>query len=155
MTPRAGAAALRKISIDVEVKGRQAVNDVAGMTYALAVAMSSGDVPTAVLSARPPGLNHPYGLGPSNARGPRGPIPFGDPAMINEQTGDFASHWGIDRTTSDGASEGARVFNDSPHADFLENGTETSRPRPIKEAVEKQVSEHAEDVARKALRTFL
>ncbi len=40
------------------------------------------------------GYGHPYGHGPEGSLGPRGEIPNGgDPAVINIQTGEFASGW--------------------------------------------------------------
>lgn len=96
---------------------------------------SMGNVSTAALSAAPPGLNHPYGYGRSNRRGPRGPVPNGgDLSRINAQTGNFAVHW-----DANGFFTVSRMVivlsNDAPYAGAM-LGTSTMRERPILQAVE-------------------
>lgn len=96
--------------------------------------MSAGATKTATLSAPPPGLNHPYGRGRFNRRGPRGPMPNGgNPAIINKQTGVFATSW-----DANGFFNPSRMViilrNDAPYAGAM-RGTRLMVERPILQAV--------------------
>lgn len=101
-----------------------------------AVFMSSGTVSQRQLSTavNAGGYGAPYGYGPTGWLGPRGPIPYGDPARINAQTGDFLSSWKILTSPRE-----VLVINDSPVASYLVNGTDKMRPRPIDKRVMDQV----------------
>lgn len=93
---------------------------------------SSGAVPQSEFD-RAPGAsvyaNHPYGYGRRNARGPRGSIPYGDPGIINNQTGIFYLHWNYEFSVSS-ANYTLIVYNDAPYARFMEQSTRM-RFRPI------------------------
>jgi hypothetical protein len=72
------------------------------------------------------GLGAPYGHGSTGWLGPRGPVPYGDLAMINSQTDAFRSEWSLE------AGKGfAMVINQSSIAQFLVKGTSKMRARPI------------------------
>lgn len=80
------------------------------------------------------GYNHPYGLGPENRQGPRGPIPYRDPAKINRQTGVFYSSWKIKEPKVLKTMIKSQIYNDAPQADILHLGKPGYRgfiPRPI------------------------
>ncbi|RYG41749.1 hypothetical protein EON79_20230 [bacterium] len=88
---------------------------------------SSGNVLTRILSrsvARG-GLGHPYGLGSTGSKGPRGAIPYGDASKINAQSGFFRSRW-------NGSVSGFRldVANDASYAAALLGGGSRTIPRP-------------------------
>jgi len=91
---------------------------------------SSGRVSTWMMSQGPPGLNHPYGIGPSNKRGPRGPIPYNTPTIINRQTGIFAASWRMRHYYAFG-SRGIKIENIASYAEYLEHGTRLMIPRPV------------------------
>jgi|GEM_PF-4588220 len=95
-----------------------------------AVGLSQGTIPQSVLSKRPPGLNNPYGIGPVNRYGARGPQPYGSAPVINKQSGEFVSRWKTFGTYS--ATEVVVVLqNNTPYASALEYGTELMRRRDI------------------------
>lgn len=117
-----------------------------------ALRLSSGKISESRLS-RPiekGGLNHPYGHGPSNNQGPRGKIPYGDPAVINKQTGKFYSGWKIKEPVKKSTAIESVLYNDSPNADALHLGKPGKRgfiPRPIIQRV-------AEKTARDRIRNI-
>lgn len=61
-----------------------------------------------------------------------------DPAVINIDSGDFVSAWGH-RVDLTGEDVGGEVFNTDWKADLLAEGTETMVPRPLPEAVVKEM----------------
>lgn len=76
------------------------------------------------------GLAHPYGLGTSGSKGPRGPIPYGNPAIINKQSGVFFNSWRIIKAP---VSLGPALFveNTTSYAEYLEKGTAKMIRRPL------------------------
>lgn len=78
-------------------------------------------------------LGHPYGL-PTAAAPWRSVDCLGFPdAIINWQTGDFHSQWGL-QVTTEGSEATAEVVNTSEHARYLTRfGTRFMRPRRIME----------------------
>ncbi|AIE83532.1 hypothetical protein [Fimbriimonas ginsengisoli] len=125
-TMHTAAGDLRKMAENMKRARTVELAAMADDTLQTAIVISSGMTPTSEISGE---LNHPYGHGPSNARGPRGPIPnAGNPAIVNEQDGDFLAHW----RQHVGERE-FEVFNDSPIAEYLEDGTETMVPRQFLE----------------------
>jgi hypothetical protein len=84
------------------------------------------------------GLGHPYGFGPDGAVGPRGPIPNGgDPAVINIQTGEFASGWKEEVGHFQNGEMINALVNETEHADLIENTPSTIQiRRPIVERIE-------------------
>ncbi len=93
--------------------------------------LSAGSVKQSTLSQGPPGLNNPYGYGPSNSRGPRGAVPYGNLAIINRQSDDFAASWDtVGLVTTNSVT--VLIFNTSPHAKFL-LGTDRMKRRPVLE----------------------
>jgi hypothetical protein len=85
--------------------------------YVLAVQQSSGGYSTTYLRDI---LNHPYGIGPANKKGPRGPIPYGDPTIINSQSGEFRRSWRIGLNPVSGEFA---IMNFSPKARAILSGT--------------------------------
>jgi hypothetical protein len=81
------------------------------------------------------GLGHPYGYGGFGSAGPRGPVPYGNLAIVNEQTGLFKSAWFIAETATM-----AILYNASPEADFLEDGTALMKARPMGEVLKRFVA---------------
>lgn len=90
-----------------------------------AVTWSSGHIPTETLSAGPPGLNHPLGIGSENRRGPRGPKPYGGSAIWNRQNGVVVSMWQTQIGQMNGANSTiyVRLYNTNPIAYWLNFGT--------------------------------
>ncbi|MBN9503655.1 MAG: hypothetical protein BGO01_20580 [Armatimonadetes bacterium 55-13] len=135
---RTNAAALAKINreraIALKKELQRATLASRGSVEFAAHSFSHGTTSTAELSKPPPGLNHPYGYGRSNWRGPRGPVPNGgNLAIINKQEGLFDSSW-----RSSGAFTPHRMivvlWNDAPYSKAME-GTDKMRHRPIIEAI--------------------
>lgn len=121
-----------------------------------AVKNSEGTTSTAALSAAPPGLNHPYGIGMANRRGARGSIPNGgDPGIINQQKGTFKASWDTKATVRTDAQM-IVLFNDSKEAKFM-MGTSKMRPRPIlvniHKTQDKPFTMRLAEAKRKALQT--
>ena len=91
---------------------------------------SNGTLPTKTLSKPPPGSNHPYGHGPSNWRGPRGPQPYGGAQIWNKQKGNVKAAW----MTSIGFRADrahVRLFNPNQIAWWLNYGTKKMRGRDV------------------------
>lgn len=70
-------------------------------------------------------LGHPYAT--------RHATPPLDPAVINRQSGRFASSWRLEEVS--GETTGFRVVNDAPYAGYLEEGTPRMVRRPIEEKI--------------------
>lgn len=101
-------------------------------TLKLLVYFSSGTVTAAKLAQPPPGLNRPYGWGTSNRLGLRGPIPYGDAAIINAQTGVFRASWRLEIENHFGSIK-VRIRNIASYARYLEEGTDVMIPRPLED----------------------
>lgn len=99
-----------------------------------AVSRSMGAIPTKTLVKPPPGLNNPYGIGPSNKRGLRGAQPYGGLPIWNKQKGTVAGDW---MTSIGFRSDRAhvRLFNINPISFWLNFGTKKMRQRDILKAV--------------------
>lgn len=91
---------------------------------------SSGTLPTKTLSKAPPGLNHPYGHGPTNWRGARGSQPYGGAQIWNKQKGNVKGAW---RTSIGFRADRAhvRLFNPNQIAWWLNYGTIKMRGRDV------------------------
>lgn len=85
------------------------------------------------------GLGAPYGHGPVGWLGPRGPIPYGDAAIINRQSGVFQASWVIARATWFGQTTYV-VKNVASYAPFLQFGTSTMIARPIDALIREQIA---------------
>lgn len=98
--------------------------------------------------------NYPYGLGPSNAFGPRGTglskdragiaqgegVPYGDSAKINQHTGLFASSWKISEPILSGDELISELENTAPYQEELANGIPgLTIPRPTIERISEQL----------------
>ena len=97
-------------------------------------------------------MRHPY------AR--RAPHPPGDnPGIINKQSGEFLEGWEIEepRTTGDGTIV-SRVFNNSPNADRLANGTKRMIRRPLPRRLRERIAatrnRRIQDAIRKTIQQF-
>jgi hypothetical protein len=84
------------------------------------------------------GLGAPYGHGRTGWLGPRGPIPYGDPAIINEQSGVFKSSWRMRQIRMFGGSA-FRVENVASYARYLQDGTTLMVRRPLDDALNEEV----------------
>jgi len=118
MTPNQAAARLEalgakldRLLVDAE---RESLNDALNIARSL----SSGPYSLAELAE----MGHPYAV--------RDPHPPADPAVINEQSGDFKEDW---RAIPGDAVQ--RLENDNDVADFLKNGTRFMISRPIDERI--------------------
>lgn len=92
---------------------------------------SSGTIPLSEFYKAPgkgPYANHPYGYGTKNSRGPRGGIPYGDPGIVNKQSGEFWSRWHYEVDPEEPPI--LLVINNSPHAKYMEE-SDRMRFRPI------------------------
>lgn len=120
----------------LQVAVQRDLKDAGSDALSRAVFMSSGTVSQRQLSTpvNKGGFGAPYGYGSVGWLGPRGPIPYGDPARINAQTGDFLASWKILTRPRE-----VLVINDSPVASYLVNGTDKMRPRTIDKRVMEQV----------------
>lgn len=119
---------IRRVAHELPDVARRANETVAREAKQLAVSLSSGvfkqrtfDTPVSR-----GGLGAPYGHGPEGWLGPRGPIPYGDPAVINAQTGLFRSAWRVYETGTM-----ALLLNVAPYAGYLERGTTLMVRRPM------------------------
>lgn len=146
---------LREFKNDLQKAADNTNRQVASATIALLREYSSGTVKTIVLST-PLGVTHnenpitgkitrlsvkkhgaarglgaPYGYGSKGWLGPRGPIPYGDPAWINKQSGRFERSWVAYRASGLNGSPRMVIQNIAPYAGFLEHGTKLMIPRPI------------------------
>lgn len=83
-------------------------------------------------------MGHPY------SRRRPGPIPYGDPGIINQQTGAFKRGWHAVAITGGPALAAVQVRNDTPEADYLKNGTDRMIRRPIDAKIESVLSAGAE-----------
>jgi hypothetical protein len=121
---------------------------------------SGGAITTAQLGKQP--WNHPYGWGGysipyhvGNALQPyagrtiggtspsgvqRGPIPYGDPAIINRQMGYFQGAWGTHTSFYASGLKIIVIANYDPVAKFLQMGTKWMIPRPIDELIDDWLS---------------
>ena len=99
--------------------------------------LSSGAVSTEQLSTKVKdgGYGAPYGHGPRGWLGPRGPIPYGDPAVINKQTGSFYSAWRKLGASLSGSVISTALINFDRAAEFLSHRTLFSIRRPIDDRV--------------------
>lgn len=119
------------------------------MAYFEAVSLSSGHFKQEIFDTplSHGGLAHPYGYGPYGAAGLRGPIPFGDPAIINIQEGSFVSGWNIEAGLWEGDALIHDLTNESEHADNLEttddkgNVTGNTHPLMIKRPIIERIGE--------------
>lgn len=122
---------VQKVIAGANEAGRQTALD----TRAFAIYFSSGTTTTAERIA----LNYPYGLGSSNKFGPRGPIPYGDAAIINSLSGQFKDDW-ITYVAAIGIGKGSGLItygvkNVDPIAHFLQFGTSKMIARPLDKAM--------------------
>jgi len=135
MTLEEWAASLSDKATQIEHSSPQRIRALGQQCLDRARELSSGAVSTEELRDDP--WNHPYGHGETDYRGRvRGPIPYGDSAMINEQTGEFKAGWHLEEIP-----HGFILINNSEHAAELEfPGPESpSIKRPILEAVASEV----------------
>lgn len=161
MTPHQSAMRLRRMARRLPTAADRAMREWARWAYGLALTYSSGRVRQAVFDApfgseyggRPGayfrlsnyhhgatmGLGHPYGYGATGSLGQRGPIPYGDPAKINVQSGEFFRGWKVVKTAN-----GWSLDNDSPHARDLLMGTSKMIARPFLN----RIADHARGRAR-------
>lgn len=119
---------MREIARALPQIERASRREVTRQTKALAYELSSGvflqetfDTPVSE-----GGLGAPYGHGSEGWLGPRGPIPYGDPAVINVQSGLFRSAWRVIETGSM-----TLLYNAAPYAEYLEHGTKLMIRRPM------------------------
>lgn len=96
-------------------------------TLRAAESLSQGAFSLAQLRA----LGHPYR---------RGGRPPQDPAIINRQSGIFASSWLLVGPYSFEDGIHAEVVNTSPEAEFLRKGTRAMIERPFEERIREKVS---------------
>jgi len=112
----------------------------------LAKHLSSGQYSSAELAK----MGHPYGKGFARviASGSRfgtvvtrGPIPYGNPAVINKQSGSFYNSWIVQRTADIKGAPAIMVVNTAPYASFLETGTYKMVKRPLDVALAQYINE--------------
>jgi hypothetical protein len=117
-TPKQVSVALRRRALRLKETVRQAERASAEEGKSIARLLSSGPFKAAVLRA----MGHPYA-----ARSPRPPM---DPAVINEQTGQFKAAWRVSGPRQTASGLLTRITNDSPYAKFLFGGTARMIARP-------------------------
>lgn len=87
-----------------------------------ALRQSSGKYRASALAKK----GHPY-----STRNAGGWIPYGDPGMINVQSGEFYLHWKMIPVVHKGNSINSGIANDSDYADQLAKGKKTTIARPL------------------------
>lgn len=134
---------LRRVQSQMKIRLAKALAETLRETREFAVQMSSGDVKEDELRR----MGHPYAKrhyrnGKWGSRRNDAPaIPFGDAAIINDQTGQFRGGWKTEgpNTSPSGGLMG-RVYNDTKHASLIEaagNPDSKQIKRPIEAAVKK------------------
>jgi hypothetical protein len=123
---------LRRMGSATEAEVRKALQTTARSTKEKAQRLSSGGFSLAQLRR----MGHPYAKRHGRSRRGRfqqhaASLPYGDAAVINEQSGDFKKGWRAARVTRDGERLTARVHNVDPKADLLFEGTRFMIRRPI------------------------
>jgi hypothetical protein len=108
----------------------------------LAKEMSSGLFKSPILAS----LNRPYAV-----INPGGPMPYGDPAIINKQSGTFFRSWHLRALPS--SMPTLLLVNDAPYAKFLEFGTRFAVERPLDGPLQELIAKvgpqfAAEEIAR-------
>lgn len=97
--------------------------------------LSSGEFSSAQLAR----MGHPYARrhvrGGGKRRMSAPGIPYGDPAIINRQTGRFQGAWRVIPPQATGNGLHTEIVNRTPYAGLLESGTSRMIPRPIAERV--------------------
>lgn len=119
--PKAGDAVRalkRELMADLQAAERKTTDQLRTIVRTL----SSGTVSERLLSTSvmEGGYGHPYGHGSFGSLGPRGPIPYGDAAVINAQTGQFRAGWQSFYGSWAGSTLVNKVVNNSDHARKLE-----------------------------------
>jgi hypothetical protein len=94
------------------------------------------------------GLGAPYGHTHIGWLGPRGPIPYGDPAWINKQSGEFDRSWKLVDWAAFAGSPTLYLINVSPHAKFLAEGTSLMIRRPLDDVLNAYVARVAPAILR-------
>lgn len=102
--------------------------------------LSSGTVTSEELSrsVKSGGRGAPYGHGARGHAGPRGPVPYGDPAMINKQSGSFYAAWRKMAATWSANVIAASLVNFDYAANFLSKRTSLAIRRPIDDRIVEQ-----------------
>lgn len=135
-----------------------AENKTAEKGLAVAHKLSSGSIPTATLAApvASGGLGHPYGHGSTGAAGPRGPIPYNDPSVINRQTGAFYAAWLMLMASKSGNVISTVIANFDIAANFLSQRTRFAIRRPIDDRIVRDTAalrlKNLDNAARKIFR---
>lgn len=137
ITPNKGlkdlARDLQKTKRELLAAGNRAVKKTAEYGVKVAQRESSGTVSTAALSRSP--WNHPYSV-----KRP-GTIPYGDPGVINIQSGIFKRSWEIYNVWT--LASGIKILgvrNMTSYAEFLQHGTKKMVKRPIDALVEREIA---------------
>jgi hypothetical protein len=96
-------------------------------------------------------MGHPYGKGfgrfiasSGSSFGAvkfRGAIPYGNPAIINRQSGSFYHSWVVKRMPGLNGTPAIMVINVAPYASFLEHGTYKMIRRPLDLALDQYVQQ--------------
>lgn len=126
-TPAQVAQWLRSMQRNLPVAIRQVERESAVEALQTMVIQFSGAVSSSQLAGA---LNSPYGRGSSNARGLRGPIPYGDPSIVNAQTGQARDSWSLKRT-----SNGWLISSSDEVVALLNSGTSKMIARPFRDRV--------------------
>ncbi|RYG15798.1 hypothetical protein EON82_25815 [bacterium] len=152
MNLRQAAREMRAYARRLEAFDRRASERAESKSRKESGGLSSGGVPTSLLSkaVHRGGYGAPYGWGKQGWLGPRGKIPYGNPAVINAQTGGFRSQWDTRSTF-----HGWDLVNNASYAGFLFGGTSLMIPRPIDNLISARVARDLDSFIATALPRIL
>lgn len=108
---------------------RKALMETAYEMNDVAYDLSSGSYSLAQLAA----MGHPY----SKRHGGVG-VPYGDPAVINKQSGKFRSGWQVEYRANPGGIPTANIVNTDPKAEEVTGGEGRMIKRPIVERIKER-----------------
>lgn len=125
MTPGDAAKWLTLANRKFDTRVRLATRWVGDQFLSNAMNLSSGGYSLADLAA----MDHPY----ARRHGGQN-VPYGDPAKINKQSGEFMRYWKLDV-----GGYTARMYNFSPIGGYLVGGTSKMIARPIDKRIMERV----------------
>jgi len=139
------AADIQRLKKDIVKAANQATEDTAKGAVQTARYFSGGMFSSAALA----GMGHPYrtGQGPSNWFKGQAAIPYGDPGIINKQSGTFQADWIYTNLKLSSGIVIRVVKNTAPYAQYLQTGTRRMIARPI--------DKHIKDYIDRSLPLFL
>lgn len=123
MNPTQAVVWLKRVKRNLPRETEKETGEFAKYAHSVLLTYFSGTSSSTQLAKR----GHPYGVMPSDHRGP---IPYGNAAVVNAQTGAVRRSWTLVRI-----SDGWRLTTDSEIAKLLDAGTKFMIRRPFRQQV--------------------